>query len=106
MSTDGRYIWHAVKSGRAWDYNAQFPQYQLAIYDRETGETFNRSSRYGSAFRPTLSPDGESLVYATRHEDQTGLRIRDLIPGTSGGSHTRFSEMTKNLSLTANSTLE
>ena len=81
LSTDGRYIWHAVKNGRAWDYNAQFPQYQLAIYDRETGETFNRSSRYGSAFRPTLSPDGESLVYATRHEDQTGLRIRDLNTG-------------------------
>ena len=81
VSPDGRYIWHAVKNGRAWDYNAQFPQYQLAIYDRETGETFNRSSRYGSAFRPTLSPDGGSLVYATRHEDQTGLRIRDLHTG-------------------------
>ena len=31
--------------------------------------------------RPLLSPDGTQLVYATRHETQTGLRIRDLNTG-------------------------
>jgi Tol biopolymer transport system component len=80
VSPDGRYIWHAQRM-RSWDYNAQFPQYQLAAYDRETGQVFGRTSRYGSAFRPTLSPDGKWLVYGTRHEDQTGLRIRDLATG-------------------------
>lgn len=80
FSPDGRYIWHARRTGD-WTYNAQLPQYQLAVYDRETGETYTRSSRYGSAFRPTLSPDGRWLVYGTRHEDQTGLRLRDLETG-------------------------
>ena len=77
---DGRYVWFAQRQG-SWNYNATFPQYQLAAYDRETGETFARSARYGSAFRPTLSPDGRWLVYGTRHEDQTGLRVRDLETG-------------------------
>ncbi|MCA9736956.1 MAG: amidohydrolase, partial [Gemmatimonadetes bacterium] len=66
---------------RSWDYNASFPQYQIAVYDRDTGRTYTRSSRYGSAFRPTLSPDGRWLVYGSRFEDQTGLRLRDLESG-------------------------
>ncbi len=80
FSPDGRYIWHARRTGD-WTYNAQLPQYQLAVYDRETGETYTRSSRYGSGVRPTVSPDGRWLVYGTRHEDQTGLRLRDLESG-------------------------
>lgn len=80
FASDGRYIWHARRTN-SWDYNAAFPQYQLALYDRETGEVYNRTSRYGSAFRPTVSPDGRWLVYGSRHEDQTGLRIRDLDSG-------------------------
>ena len=76
----GRYIWHAQRTGD-WTYNAQLPQYQLAVYDRETGETYTRTSRYGSGVRPTLSPDGRWLVYGTRHDARTGLRIRDLASG-------------------------
>ena len=77
---DGRHIWFAQRE-RLWQYNAIFPQYQLAVYDRETGEQYVRTSRYGSALRPTISPDGAWLVYGTRHEDQTGLRLRDLASG-------------------------
>ena len=80
FTPDGRYIWHARRNN-SWDYNAALPQYQLAVYDRETGEVYDRTSRYGSAFRPTVSPDGRWLVYGSRHEDQTGLRIRDLDSG-------------------------
>lgn len=80
MSSDGRWIWFAYRTG-PWSYNAVFPQYQLAVYDRETGDVSTRSFRYGSAFRPTLSPDGRWLVYGTRHETDTGLRIRDLESG-------------------------
>ncbi|HIK87485.1 MAG TPA: amidohydrolase, partial [Alphaproteobacteria bacterium] len=75
-----RYIWYANRSN-SWQYNANFPQYQLATYDRETGEIEAQSSRYGSAFSPTLSPDGKWLVYGTRYNDQTGLIIRDLKSG-------------------------
>jgi len=77
---DARYVWYAQRSGN-WQYNAQFPQYQLAVYDRETGERHTRTAVYGSAFRPTLSPDGRWLVYGTRHDAHTGLRLRDLNTG-------------------------
>ncbi len=80
VSPDGRYIWYSERQG-SWEYNAQFPQYQLSVYDRETGEMYERTSRYGSAFRPTLSPDGRWLVYGTRYNAQTGLRIRNLETG-------------------------
>lgn len=80
FTPDGRYIWYARRS-RSWNYNAMLPQYQLEVYDRETGERYTRTSRYGSAFRPTISPDGRWLAYGTRHEDQTGLRVRDLRTG-------------------------
>ena len=77
VSPDGRHIWYARRTGD-WQYNAQFPQYQLEAYDREDGERYPKSSRYGSAVRPTLSPDGRWVVFGTRHDDHTGLLIRDL----------------------------
>ncbi len=75
-----RYIWFAQRTGD-WQYNAIFPQYQLGRYDRDTGKSTVMTSRYGSAMRPALSPDGKSLVYATRYNHETGLRIRDLATG-------------------------
>jgi Tol biopolymer transport system component len=80
FTPDGRHIWYARRSG-SWNYNAMLPQYQLEVYDRDTGERYSRTSRYGSALRPTISPNGRWLVYGTRFEDQTGLRIRDLETG-------------------------
>ena len=77
---DARYIWFSWRSG-AWNYNAQLPQYQLAVYDRETGEVDRKTSRYGSAFAPTLSPDGKWLVYGSRYNEQTGLVRRNLESG-------------------------
>jgi len=80
FTADGRHIWYARRNN-SWNYNAMLPQYQLEVYDRETGERYTRTSRYGSGLRPTLSPDGRWLVYGTRFEDQTGLRLRDLQTG-------------------------
>ena len=80
FGADDRYIWYAYRSGQ-WEYNSGMRQYQLAIYDRETGESTTRSFRYGGAFRPVLSPDGRWLVYGSRHVAETGLRIRDLDSG-------------------------
>jgi len=77
---DPRYIWFAQRTG-SWQYNTDLPDYQLAVYDRDTGERSTRSSNVGSAFRPTLSPDGRWLVFGTRFDQQTGLRIRDLETG-------------------------
>jgi imidazolonepropionase-like amidohydrolase/Tol biopolymer transport system component len=77
---DSEHVWFAQRSG-AWDYNAILPEYQLAAYDRDTGDLYDRSSRFGSAFRPTLSPDGQWLVYGTRHDAETGLRLRNRETG-------------------------
>ncbi|MCB0846787.1 MAG: PD40 domain-containing protein, partial [Bacteroidetes bacterium] len=80
FNQDDRYIWFAERR-RDWSYNAIFPQYQLATYDRETGKKNTITSRYGSAIRPTLSPDGKWLVYGTRHDSHTGLIKRNLQTG-------------------------
>jgi Tol biopolymer transport system component len=74
---DPRYTWFAARTGD-WQYNAIGPQFQLYVWDRETGRTSQMSKRVGSAFRPALSPDGKYLVYASRFETKTGLRIRNL----------------------------
>jgi Tol biopolymer transport system component len=79
-SPDGRYVWYAGASGD-WTYNAQLPQYQLFRYDRETGASTQMTSRYGSAFRPAVSPDGKFLVYGTREGAETGLRARNIATG-------------------------
>ena len=80
FSPDGRYVWYAGRSGD-WQYNALFPQAELYRYDRQEGTSIVMTSRYGSGFRPAISPDGKWLVYGTREAAQTGLRIRDLTTG-------------------------
>lgn len=77
---DGRYIWYSRRFG-SWNYNAQMPQYQIATYDRETGEMSTQTNQYGSAFTPTLSSDGKWLVYGSRYNTQTGLMKRNLQTG-------------------------
>ena len=80
VGVNNRYIWYANRTN-SWQYNAGLPQYQISKYDRDTGEIKRETSRFGSAFTPTLSPDGKSLVYGTRYEDKTALRIRNLETG-------------------------
>ncbi|HEX6983168.1 MAG TPA: amidohydrolase family protein [Balneolaceae bacterium] len=77
---EGRFIYYSRRMG-GWEYNAQLPQYQIGVYDRENASTSVITSRYGSAFTPTISPDGKWMVYGSRYEDQTGLVIRNLETG-------------------------
>ena len=74
---DGRFIYYAQRNG-PFTYNAQFPLWQIVRFDRETSETSTITNAQGSAMRPVLSPDGKKLVYATRFESGTALRVRDL----------------------------
>lgn len=80
FSPDGKTIYFS-KRNNAWNYNAQFPQYQIGTYDMEKSDVATITGRYGSAFTPTPSPDGKWLVYGTRFETKTGLVIRDLKTG-------------------------
>jgi Tol biopolymer transport system component/imidazolonepropionase-like amidohydrolase len=77
---DERYVWYAVRFG-SWQYNAVLPQFQLEVYDRDNGTRTTMTSRYGSAFRPALSPDGKWLAFGSRHDAETGLRLRELATG-------------------------
>jgi len=77
---DPRYVWFAQRRG-TFMYNSPLQDYSLAMYDRESGTTTTRETRWGSAFRPVLSPDGNWLVYGTRYVNETRLRIRDLRTG-------------------------
>jgi Tol biopolymer transport system component len=79
-SPDGRFIYYAERMG-SFTYNARFPLWQIVRFDRDTGDTSTITNAQGSAMRPVLSPDGKSLVFATRFETKTGLRIRNLETG-------------------------
>src|SRR5258705_11283136 len=81
---DPRYIWVSRHRG-GFGYNLQYPLWQLAIYDRQTGRLFTQTDMYGSAVRPVLSSDGKWLVYATRYDAETGLRLPDLPSGAGKG---------------------
>lgn len=76
-SPDGRFIYYAQRTG-AFEYNAKFPMWQIYRFDRETSETSRITNTQGSALRPMISPDGKHLVYATRFETKTALRVRNL----------------------------
>jgi Tol biopolymer transport system component len=77
---DGRHLYYAYKSG-GFSYNVQFPQWQIVRHDLRSGARDRITQAQGSAFRPLLSPDGTLLVYGTRYEQGTGLRIRNLSTG-------------------------
>lgn len=80
VAQNGRYIYFSARNG-SWNYNAQLPQYQIGRYDKETGKTLTITSRYGSAFTPTLSKDNQWMVYGSRYNDKTGLVLRDMKTG-------------------------
>jgi Tol biopolymer transport system component len=85
-SRDGRYLYYARKNG-GFEYNATFPLWQIARMDLRSGDEDILTQEQGSAIRPALSPDGKKLVYGTRFDGETGLRIRDLATGADRWLH-------------------
>src|SRR5499427_791209 len=79
-SADGKYLYYAHRVG-GFTYEAQFPLWQVARRDRKTGDEDVLINQLGSSMRPVLSPDGSSLLYVTRHEAESGLRLRNLQTG-------------------------
>ncbi len=79
-SQDGRYLYYAQKTG-GFGYNVQFPLWRIVRRDLAEGTEDVVVQAQGSAVRPEVSPDGQHLVYATRHDAQTGLRVRNLGTG-------------------------
>ena len=79
-SPDGKYLYYALRHG-GFEYNAQFPLWQIARRDRKTGDEDVLLQQPESSFRPALSPDGTQLLYVTRYETESGLRVRNLKTG-------------------------
>lgn len=80
FSRDGKYLYFARRRA-GFTYNASFPLWQIVRRNRSTGEEDVITDALGSAMRPRVSPDGTKLVFLTRFETQTGLRMRDLQSG-------------------------
>ncbi|MEQ9398652.1 MAG: amidohydrolase family protein [Longimicrobiales bacterium] len=78
VSPDGDWLYYAQAGNQG---SGQLPNWQIGRRSMVTGAHDPLTQADGSAFRPALSPDGAKLVYATRYETQTGLRIRDLQTG-------------------------
>jgi len=78
---DGKYLYYTHRNKGFNPYNVVFPLSQIVRRDRRTGDEDTITDAQGSAFSPMLSPDGQKLIYGTRHETETGLRIRDLATG-------------------------
>jgi Tol biopolymer transport system component len=80
ISPDGNTVYYSMRIG-SWNYNALLPQYQIGTYDRKKGLINQITSRYGSAFTPTVSKDGMWMAYGSRYNDKTGLVLRNLKTG-------------------------
>ena len=80
-SPDSRYLYYAFKR-QGFGYNLSLPLWQIRRLTLETSRQVTLTDAVGSAFRPALSPDGILLVYGTRFDTQTGLRIRNLTTGS------------------------
>lgn len=79
-SAEGRYVYFARKStAEATLYS--IPAWNIARHDLKTGRTTPLVMALTGAFRPQISPDGKRLVYGTRRDGETGLRLRDLSTG-------------------------
>ncbi|MGY8985364.1 MAG: amidohydrolase family protein [Sphingomonadales bacterium] len=79
-SPDGKYLYYAQKSG-GFQYNMTGFSWGIARRTLADGQEDKIIEAYGGAIRPLISPDGTKLVYGTRHDSQTGLRVRDLNTG-------------------------
>lgn len=80
FTPDGKYLYFARRK-QGFTYNATFPLWQLVRRNMVTGDEDTVTNAPGSAFSPRISPDGKWLVYATRYEQQTAFRIRELATG-------------------------
>ncbi len=72
---DPSYLYTAVATG-GWS-----TIWQVATFDRESGHTDVLTNELRSAMRPAISPDGKYLLFATRHDAVTALKLRELGTG-------------------------
>jgi Tol biopolymer transport system component len=79
-SPDGRSVYYARRRG-TFSWTPTLPTWQVFRRDLAREDALLLTGAMGSAFRPLLSHDGTRLVYGTRLDGRTGLRLRDLATG-------------------------
>ncbi|MBC8646024.1 MAG: PD40 domain-containing protein, partial [Thermoanaerobaculia bacterium] len=81
-SPDGRFIYFSARE-RRFNYIPDLRDglWHIRRLDRTTGETFPLTSGFGGAGRPMISPDGKTLVFVSRRDNDTVLVARDLETG-------------------------
>ncbi|MEP7380901.1 MAG: amidohydrolase family protein [Gemmatimonadota bacterium] len=72
---DPRYAWVSAAATKG------YAQAQVALLDRSSGRLYGRTQEITGAMRPTPSPDGKWLVYGTRRDGVTGLKLVELSSG-------------------------
>lgn len=80
IDKDNRYAYLAMAADSTRPVD-NFPSMQIARLDLLTGKKNYLTQGIGGGVRPILSPDGAKMVYGTRYDGATGLRIRDLESG-------------------------
>ena len=83
VSRDGRWIYFSARE-RKFNYVPDLHDglWQVWRYDRELAETSPVTSGFGGAGRPAVSPDGKTLTFVSRRDDDTVLVARDLASGS------------------------
>ncbi len=96
VSPDGRYVYFSedMYPGGFFQYNKD-PNSQIYVikrYDIEKGETETVISGPGGAFRPQISPDGNTLAFVKRIRTKTVLFTHDLNTGQETPVYTELSK--------------
>ncbi len=70
-----------MRNSTGGGYNQTALDWQIGVFDRETGRIFTKTNAVGSGMRPELSPDGKWLAYGTRNNADESLILRELATG-------------------------
>ncbi|MFT6401471.1 MAG: Tol biopolymer transport system component [Pseudohongiellaceae bacterium] len=81
FSPDGMSLYFAEELGSPTAPTDNFPTTQIVRLDLGNGARLQITQGEGGGVRPQVSPDGNHLIYGTRYQAQTGLRIRNLETG-------------------------
>jgi Tol biopolymer transport system component len=72
---DPRYAWVSMTAARSYG------EWQIGLLERASGRLFKRTDEIAGALRPVLSRDGKWLVYGTRRDGVTALKLVELASG-------------------------
>lgn len=96
VSPDGRYIYFSedMYPGGFFQYNKDPNNeiYAIRKYDREKGTLETVTGGAGSAFRPQISPDGNTLAFVRRVHTKSVLYLRYLPTGEEWPIYDRLSK--------------